>query len=633
MSSDKEVKDALENIPAKEIIERNNAELDSVNQEKSSVADLKKNLLSTDNGKLDSRSDRLASGDDGCDGNKLTSNIKTEPSSVSEVDEDALLNTSNTKDQPETKKNSDDDYDAAADEDDEDEEEDMDEENCQATNACYKTQHDQNILLKVAIDILEKYEEFETDTVPMYPEPGNAYVFNKKTVGEKWTDGYEWRNNGSNLQPKRDPKIKKVFYNIRTASYPSGNHGFQRSIYYMLDKPNVILVHYMGDSSVYTATPQRRKRMEQRGVRIKNEDTNNENNLGERSLTVSEAVATLNDYEGHISLSRAVKPKGGEIYIFDRNVIGDDWKCDDYAWRNSGTRYIPSRNPVMRKNFYFIREVDSKTRGCKDFKKCAYYLLDKPNIILVHYIGDESTYVPRAHGNRKKGNDVYVRTCPSVISAIKDCVVNENPVDTYNRLRTTSVEQPRDIKQIRSLKERLTRPNRKVRKRKFPSEVEVGICVAEDGNEKKVFKEELNIMNDENDETQLKDDDLKPLLLQPLDSHPEIRKVQIEILEHQKRILRLQEEKLRLEIEKLETIKENEIQQSEGFEVIEQEQMPANVSYELHQDNQVFYVNNADELMQIASGAFGNSNESQEQLIYVQDEAGNIVQQLFASQQ
>ena len=45
-------------------------------------------------------------------------------------------------------------------------------------------------------------------------------------------------------------------------------------------------------------------------------------------------------------------PSDGDVYLFDIDVIGKDWRCDDYLWRQNGTCKFPNRNPVAKMTYY-----------------------------------------------------------------------------------------------------------------------------------------------------------------------------------------------------------------------------------------------------------------------------------------
>ncbi|CAG2252615.1 unnamed protein product [Mytilus edulis] len=120
------------------------------------------------------------------------------------------------------------------------------------------------------------------------------------------------------------------------------------------------------------------------------------------------------------------KPKANEIYLFQTGA--DDWKCDQYLWINNGTKSVTIGNDVLKKHFYKIRlpgttdHTNGRKRpvGSLQFKKTAYSLKSNKSLILVHYEGDETVYVPVSHGNSKKSHPPeYTRTAPSVLRKIE----------------------------------------------------------------------------------------------------------------------------------------------------------------------------------------------------------------------
>ena len=94
----------------------------------------------------------------------------------------------------------------------------------------------------------------------------------------------------------------------------------------------------------------------------------------------------------------------------------DDWRCDQYKWKkNHGTKKLPrkSNDPVVIKYYHSLNESSL-------FRREAWRLTKhKTNIVLVHYIGDHTTYIPEAYGNAKNNMREHVRTCPSVIDNLK----------------------------------------------------------------------------------------------------------------------------------------------------------------------------------------------------------------------
>ena len=105
------------------------------------------------------------------------------------------------------------------------------------------------------------------------------------------------------------------------------------------------------------------------------------------------------------------------MYFF--NLV-DDWRADGYRWSQNGTKMIPKHDPKIRK-VYFVALLPNGNDN--HFKKHAYFLLDFDkaevvNVVLIHYVGDESIAVDFPHGNSKSGMNFY-RTCPSVLSKIQ----------------------------------------------------------------------------------------------------------------------------------------------------------------------------------------------------------------------
>ena len=136
----------------------------------------------------------------------------------------------------------------------------------------------------------------------------------------------------------------------------------------------------------------------------------------------------------------------------------DDWRVDGYRWFQNGTKNIPKQSPQVRK-IYFVIVLPSGN----DIKRHAYIRIDAQqqpeNLVLLHYVGDETIAIDFPHGNSKLGQNFY-RTCPSVLKGkaelkdlpgniYKDCVSQNDCLPEYH-----SILKPRNSKQIRNLQER-----------------------------------------------------------------------------------------------------------------------------------------------------------------------------------
>ncbi|CAG2237138.1 unnamed protein product [Mytilus edulis] len=162
------------------------------------------------------------------------------------------------------------------------------------------------------------------------------------------------------------------------------------------------------------------------------------------------------------------KPKANEVYLFQTGA--DDWKCDQYLWINNGTKSVTIGNDVLKKHFYKIRlpGTTDKTNGRKrpvgslQFKKTAYSLKSNKSLILVHYEGDETVYVPVGHGNSKKSDPPeYTRTAPSVLRKIEQDIRSgeKTAMDVYRESISNGsvsgehqgVLNARNVKQVENL--------------------------------------------------------------------------------------------------------------------------------------------------------------------------------------
>ncbi|CAG2240581.1 unnamed protein product [Mytilus edulis] len=157
-----------------------------------------------------------------------------------------------------------------------------------------------------------------------------------------------------------------------------------------------------------------------------------------------------------------VKPNGGDIYLI-HSKHPNDWKCDQYTWINE-SKFVSEIVGVKLNRCYFklrLPGFDTKSgrkrpRSTSDFKRIAYWLDSNPNLVLIHYIGNEDLYQPMPHGNSKHDTE-FVRTMPSVIDTIKE--KEGNPHKVYKKMICTNdvdgshqaVANPRNTKQVKNI--------------------------------------------------------------------------------------------------------------------------------------------------------------------------------------
>ena len=131
-------------------------------------------------------------------------------------------------------------------------------------------------------------------------------------------------------------------------------------------------------------------------------------------------------------------PKGGQIFLIsdgNNKARQNNWSCDGYPWVNKGGYGVPKKNPIVFARKYTLRQHSGDLKGCEDFIRRAYFINDSP-FKLVHYVGDESKYIPRPHGNQKdQQHGDYRRTLPSVLRHIESNSTAQ-PMTMYREMTT-----------------------------------------------------------------------------------------------------------------------------------------------------------------------------------------------------
>ena len=99
-----------------------------------------------------------------------------------------------------------------------------------------------------------------------------------------------------------------------------------------------------------------------------------------------------------------VKPKGCETYVVN-NKNADDWRCDQYQWKVNGSSSVKSEGGDQLQRKYIKIKTARKNSSKKEkanFTRSSYFLESNRNLVLIRYIGDESSYRSLSHGNSKK---------------------------------------------------------------------------------------------------------------------------------------------------------------------------------------------------------------------------------------
>ena len=224
----------------------------------------------------------------------------------------------------------------------------------------------------------------------------------------------------------------------------------------------------------------------------------------DEALTTKDLRDILEDPDiSKISTIPPMKPKGGELYVYCHG--GDDtklhdWSCDGYQWVNKNGHPLPKKAPVLWRKTYYVSTSKGDSVGNNKFVRRMYVLKDSPvHYRIIHYIGDETVYVPHVHGNSKEGGE-YRRTLPSTIQAIKS-ESSTAPSKVYKKMVSSSVpgpyqgvKNPRNTNQVK-MAQRQQRNKNKISQDEIYNSVELAYHLDEFGTletERNTNKSQVN---------------------------------------------------------------------------------------------------------------------------------------------
>ena len=110
------------------------------------------------------------------------------------------------------------------------------------------------------------------------------------------------------------------------------------------------------------------------------------------------------------------RPMGGNVYKYFNAEGPQDWRADGHRWINQGTTSLPRRNPLVKKNYFYIQ---TETGGAsKTFMRSVFFLPNAKDTgpFAIQYLGDSSASKVFAHRNTKSDKaTMFVRSKPSQI--------------------------------------------------------------------------------------------------------------------------------------------------------------------------------------------------------------------------
>ena len=106
--------------------------------------------------------------------------------------------------------------------------------------------------------------------------------------------------------------------------------------------------------------------------------------------------------------------KGGDVYALHVKIGSTDFLIEGYHWRNI-CKYISSKNNIRK--VYCNVILGKGTEYSTKFKRNIYTLLKSVDSeyqgVIVHYTGDNTTYVAKPHGHANKNMNVFAPTMAS----------------------------------------------------------------------------------------------------------------------------------------------------------------------------------------------------------------------------
>ena len=109
-----------------------------------------------------------------------------------------------------------------------------------------------------------------------------------------------------------------------------------------------------------------------------------------KKVFLKEIYAILNNYSSETSLTNQVqiRPSNGSLFLFDRNIV-KNFKKDLYTWKrrkDGGNSVREDRMSLKINGVDCIYGCYSHNSFIQTFHRRCYWLLAKPNIVLVHYL-------------------------------------------------------------------------------------------------------------------------------------------------------------------------------------------------------------------------------------------------------
>ena len=145
-----------------------------------------------------------------------------------------------------------------------------------------------------------------------------------------------------------------------------------------------------------------------------------------RNFSAEAIIENLRDPDTDPVTSLPFRPKGGELYKFQaEGAKAQDWRADGHRWINQGTVALPTKNPKIKKKYFYIA---TENGASKEFVKFVFHEPGHDNgPFLIQYIENDEVSQSLAHGNAKNTARPFVRTKPSSLERWLKQTKSEDP--------------------------------------------------------------------------------------------------------------------------------------------------------------------------------------------------------------
>ena len=123
------------------------------------------------------------------------------------------------------------------------------------------------------------------------------------------------------------------------------------------------------------------------------------------------------------------------------------------SWSIGSSKRLPIKDLIYRKAYFYAKGEDGK--AMPEFRKDVFMPIENAeHVVVIHYIGNDSIFLPSKHGNSMKQTKLFFRTKPSVLKKMATELEHKAPHKVYKEMVSAEVvsseatDKPRNVKQL-----------------------------------------------------------------------------------------------------------------------------------------------------------------------------------------